>query len=939
MLASRRLALAKRLRPVLSHRSSSLAVGDVKGGKEGPISGLDTRLQSEVKTLGAMLGKAISKHSGDDVYHKVEVMRKLAREWRVENNEQSLQKLKAEIENLSAAEMPPIAASFTHFLSLANAAESHHRVRRLRELVIEEGGTAVPSREDTSLGTINALLEAGTSPEELYEALNSQTVELVFTAHPTEVNRRTLLHKHKQVSDSLEQLYMGGDKLIPFEKEQVAHNLFRAVESIWNSDEVRRTKPTPQDESRAGMAILEQILWDALPSWLRKLDSTCISKLGRPLPPDAAPIKFASWMGGDRDGNPNVTPECTQEVSFKARWQASTLLRRDVRELRMALSMTKCSAELRELVGKDIREPYREVLKNLELDLDSTISDITAMLRGKKPYSVDALKINRKEQVMSKLKIMHHSLVSVGHESNAEGPLKDLMRKLASFGLVMAPLDIRQESTRHSEALDAITRYLGIGSYLQWDELTRQTWLQKELQSRRPLLQHGKKQSQEAAEFFDDIVKDTLGAFDVAAGLGPESLGAYVISMAKAPSDVLAVKLLMKEAGLPWDMRVVPLFETLADLEASYDTMQTLFKLPWYSGHINGEQEVMIGYSDSAKDAGRLAAAWAQYEAQERLAALAKQENVKITFFHGKGGTVSRGGNPALYQAILAQPAGTVLGNFRVTEQGEMVTQNYGHSGIAERTLDIYTAGVLYDRFKQPAAPEPAWRDMMGQLSATSCDAYRGIVREDKRFVPYFRQATPELELGSLNIGSRPAKRRPTGGVETLRAIPWVFAWTQTRLNLPAWLGVGEALSKAAETDMPTLMEMYSQWPFFNTNIDLFEMTLAKADVRISEIYDQELVADAEAQALGAELRSKLKRTEESVLAICGNDELISKNSMLQWQLALRNPYVDPLNILQVSALRRLRAGKFASEREQQQLQDAMIISINGIAAGMRNTG
>ncbi|CAM9791208.1 unnamed protein product, partial [Discosporangium mesarthrocarpum] len=341
------------------------------------------------------------------------------------------------------------------------------------------------------------------------------------------------------------------------------------------------------------------------------------------------------------------------------------------------------------------------------------------------------------------------------------------------------------------------------------------------------------------------------------------------------------------------------------------------------------------------QDAGRFAAAWAQYQAQERLSKVAMNAGVKLTFFHGKGGTVSRGGNPEVYKAIMAQPPNTVNGHFRVTEQGEMVTQNFGHRGIAERTLDIYTAGVLNYTFNTPSDPQKDWRDAMDKISEASCDAYREIVRNDPRFVPYFRTATPEVELGSLNIGSRPAKRRQTGGVESLRAIPWVFAWTQTRLNLPAWLGVGDGIDSIMATSGggEKLREMYQKWPFFTTNIDLFEMVLAKSDTDIAAHYDTELVEDVEAQELGQELRRRLDSTADSVLSVSGAKELISSNPLLQWQLTLRNPYVDPINIMQAHILQRLRTGEFSSHQEEQKLQDALVITMKGIAGGMRNTG
>jgi phosphoenolpyruvate carboxylase len=347
-----------------------------------------------------------------------------------------------------------------------------------------------------------------------------------------------------------------------------------------------------------------------------------------------------------------------------------------------------------------------------------------------------------------------------------------------------------------------------------------------------------------------------------------------------------------------------------------------------------------VGYSDSAKDAGRLAASWAQYNAQVAMTEKAEKYNVEVTFFHGKGGTVGRGGNPAVFEAILAHPPGTVHGRFRVTEQGEMITQNLGQEAVAERTLDLFTGGVLTEGFTKRPEVKQEWREMMERMSIVSCDAYRSVVKGEPRFVPYFRTATPELELSGLNVGSRPAKRNPKGGVESLRAIPWVFAWTQTRLNLPTWLGVGEALSKELEEHPETLKEMYAQWPWFRTLIDLLEMIIVKSDTAIAANYDKQLVTDPESVALGIELRAKLDETAKALLAVSGNPFLQSNNPLLLRSLSVRNPYVDPLNIIQAELLLRLRdEHSNYSEEELTVMQDTLLITINGIANGMRNSG
>jgi phosphoenolpyruvate carboxylase len=511
----------------------------------------------------------------------------------------------------------------------------------------------------------------------------------------------------------------------------------------------------------------------------------------------------------------------------------------------------------------------------------------------------------------------------------------DLMRNLSAFGLTLCPLDVRQESTRHTEALDAITKYLGIGSYAEWDEATKMSWLQAELTSKRPLI---RRCVWKDSELFSDTVKDTLETFQMISEQHDGSLNAYVISQATTPSDVLAVLLLQTDAGVKDPLRVVPLFETLDDLNGAAETMDMLFSLPAYNGRIDGKQEVMIGYSDSAKDAGRLAASWAQYETQEALADVAKKHSVDLVFFHGKGGTVGRGGNPATFKAILTHAPDTINGKFRVTEQGEMIYQNFGHANRAERTLDIYTAAVCAEKHTERPRPTAEWRDMMKKLSDISCDAYRKIVFEDERFVPYFRSATPELELSELNIGSRPAKRKASGGVESLRAIPWIFAWTQTRLNLPTWLGVGEAISEVLESeDEEKLRSMYNEWGSFRTTVDLVEMVLAKSEPSIARHYENMLVEDEKAMELGSHIRHIHKKTESAVLDLASHVKFCETNEFLQRLLHVRNPYVDCSNILQAEILKRLR--KCDDEQEKVLLQDALLISITGIANGMGNTG
>jgi len=614
--------------------------------------------------------------------------------------------------------------------------------------------------------------------------------------------------------------------------------------------------------------------------------------------------------------------------------------------------------------SEDKIEKYRRVIGHLRKRLVRTVKECEAKLNdmdssvdlASAEHSRSALSgwedvepIVKAEELLSPLRVIYDSLVETGFELVADGHVSDIIRRVAVFGLTLVPLDIREESTRHTLALDAITRHLGIGSYKEWDENARLNWLQSEMNSRRPLFLISDIETNSIG--LDPDIRKTLMVYKVAGELEPESLGAYVISQANTASDVLAVMLLQKQFGMTKNngklMRVVPLFETLDDLTNSPEQLEALFGVNSYIGSINGKQEVMVGYSDSAKDAGRLAACWAQYIAQEAMSKVAHKHGIEITFFHGKGGTVGRGGNPALYRAILAHPPHTINGRFRVTEQGEMIRQNFGSSEIAQRSLDIYTAALLRESFVKQVEPKQEWRDEMQRVSEASCAAYRHTVRDDPRFVPYFRQATPELELGMLNIGSRPAKRNPKGGVESLRAIPWTFAWAQTRMHLSAWLGVGAGLSSGTEEDKRVLREMYDEWPWFREIISLISMLISKTDFSITKNYD-ELLVDPSLMSLGDEVRNKLVETRQSVIDVSGTEDIGGPHiQLMRASSTIRNPYVDSINVVQAELLRVLRSMPEDDSPdltpELKKLKntriDALLLSIKGISHGMKNSG
>lgn len=880
-------------------------------------------LHANVRLLGGLLGKAIRKQSGDALYERVEDIRKLAIEARSANQANNLA-LRKQLEGLSAEDMYSLARAFTLFLNLSNIADQHEQLRLHRKLDWDglDENAQRPQIQNAFCklnDKISLILEQGIDADTLYETVCKMAIEPVLTAHPTEVSRRTVSNKYLRISYLLEALDQA--ELREYQIEQLHARLYRVITEIWETDEIRRQQPTPLDEARSGLVVLEHTLWNAVPEVLHTLSRILLKHTGKPLPLDATPLRVCSWMGGDRDGNPNVKPEVTRRVIYASRWKAAELYYEEIKALRDELSMNDCNAQMLEIVGEQ-HEPYRVLLKKLLKKLRRTMRRMEARLDGRTPKSDNTITI--KNELLEPLMLCYQSLLDQNDHIIAEGRLTNIIRRVHAFGVIAMPLDIRQEAGRHADALDEITHFLGLGSYKNWTEIEREEFLSNELNNKRPLIPNKFSAS--------DEVKEVINTFKLLARLPAEYLGAYIISMATCPSDVLAVEVLQKACGIEQAQRVVPLFERLEDLQNAAGTMDNLWSNPVYAQKIAGKQEVMIGYSDSAKDAGQLSAAWALYTAQEQLVTLAKKHDIKLTLFHGRGGSVARGGGPA-QSAIRSQPPGSVNGSMRVTEQGEVIQAKYGVPGLAVENLKIYLCAVLEATLTPPPEPKPEWRTNMDSLSADALQEFRGIIRENPDFVPYFVQATPEAELGALKIGSRPARRRKGEGITYLRAIPWIFAWTQTRLMLPAWLGIGAALQKALdENKEDQLRDMQANWPFFASTIDLIEMVLAKADPEVAYLYDQQLVEE-KLQPLGQTLRDKYQNIVKAVLALTGHQRLVEHEPFVLQGIIVRNPYVDPLNILQVEILSRIRSG------ETGMIEDALIIAINGISAGMRNTG
>ncbi|MFL6873799.1 phosphoenolpyruvate carboxylase [Pseudomonas marginalis] len=881
------------------------------------MSDIDARLREDVHLLGELLGNTIREQYGDDFLAKIEQIRKGAKADRrgAAPDKAAGDELSASLNQLQENELLPVARAFNQFLNLANIAEQYQLIHRRDE------SQPAPFESRVLPELLARLQGEGHSNESLARQLGRLDIELVLTAHPTEVARRTLIQKYDAIAAQL--ALQDHRDLTSAEREQIRQRLQRLIAEAWHTEEIRRTRPTPVDEAKWGFAVIEHSLWHAIPNYLRKADQALHAATGLRLPLEAAPIRFASWMGGDRDGNPNVTAPVTRKVLLLARWMAADLYLRDIDHLASELSMQQASPALQAKVGDSV-EPYRALLKQLRERLRATRQWAHTALSSSTPAPAEVLQNNR--DLLEPLELCYQSLHACGMGVIADGPLLDCLRRAVTFGLFLVRLDVRQDSSRHSAAMTEITDYLGLGRYEDWNEDMRISFLMKELANRRPLLPGYFKPSADTAE--------VLNTCKEVAAAPAASLGSYVISMAGAASDVLAVQLLLKESGVQRPMRVVPLFETLADLDNAGPVIEQLLLLPGYRARLQGPQEVMIGYSDSAKDAGTTAAAWAQYRAQERLVDICREQQVELLLFHGRGGTVGRGGGPA-HAAILSQPPGSVAGRFRTTEQGEMIRFKFGLPDIAEQNLNLYLAAVLEATLLPPPPPEPAWRHLMDELAADGVSAYRAVVRENPQFVEYFRQSTPEQELGRLPLGSRPAKRR-AGGIESLRAIPWIFGWTQTRLMLPAWLGWEAALSKALERGEGELLgQMREQWPFFRTRIDMLEMVLAKADADIARLYDERLV-QPDLLPLGAHLRDLLSQACDVVLGLTGQSQLLAHSPDTLEFIRLRNTYLDPLHLLQAELLARSRRQEAAQDSP---LEQALLVSVAGIAAGLRNTG
>ena len=868
----------------------------------------DAELKDTVRYLGKTLGETIKNQLGQEWLDRIEKIRKGGRA-SYQGDATCSEELKETFKTMSDSDLLTVGRAFAQFLNLGNIAEQEYNAAM---------------NVDASIDALFKHLDkAELTAEKEQDAVAKLNIDLVLTAHPTEVTRRTLIHKHKELANCLQAIHQ--ESLNDVERKKIETRIADLIAQAWHTEEIRSVRPTPVDEARWGFSVIENSLWEAVPDFMRELDGRLNEDYEISLPLDASPGQVSSWMGGDRDGNPFVTSKVTEQVLLLARKRAAKLFAIDLDRLQVELSMYDCNDALREKVG-DANEPYRALLRPLVNKFVATRDGISDYLAGKNPDTSSWIESD--DELIEPLMLCYQSLLDCGMQVVANGLLLDTIRRARVFGIHLLRLDVRQDSERHADVFSELTRYLGLGDYAQWSEADKQAFLLRELSSKRPLFP--------AQWDASDDVKEVLDTCKVIAKHSKHGFGIYIISMASEPSDVMAVQLLLQESGVDWPMPVAPLFETLDDLNNSPDVMRKLLSIDWYRGYVKGRQFVMIGYSDSAKDAGALAAGWAQYQSQEALVAIADEFDVSLTLFHGRGGTIGRGGLPA-HAAIYSQPPGSLDGGFRVTEQGETIRYKFGMPKLAKRSLGIYASAIIEAMLFPPPAPKEEWRELITAMAAQGRDNYRATVRHDKEFVPYFRVATPEQELGKLPLGSRPAKRKPQGGIESLRAIPWIFAWAQTRLVLPSWLGVMRAIDSVKTPENEKVVnEMFSEWPFYRSRLSMLDMVFHKADPRISEAYDERLVPK-ELKHFGEALRSELKESISSLLAITGDGDIMKNDPQGKESMEIRAGYLQPLHYLQIELLDRIR--KAGDDAQNTSLERAMMVTIAGIAIGMRNTG
>ena len=901
-------------------------------------------LRAEVRSLGSALGRVITRLEGPETLATVERLRGLAKGARA-GDAAAPKGLTAEVAALKPEEAFNQAMAFTLYFELVNLAEENFRIqllRRRRAALLRSDAQPLRESIESAVGELKA---RGVDAAAMQSLVDRIAIELVFTAHPTESKRRTLLTKLRRLA-----------QLLLLDKGQEPGQLGdpaaveREIASLWLTDRSRVERPTVTDEARTGMWYFDTTLFDVLP----RLHADMQRALARHYPTVNAPARwltFGSWIGGDRDGNPNVTAGVTADVLALHRSLALEKLYAQVRELGRTLTVSDrreaLTPELKKLLRENRHlspgvealmkryphETYRLVLAGLRERVQHASADADRTLAA----PADAEPAFQASDAREILDCLARSLSAGRGAILVDGELRENLTRLDVFGLHTARLDIRQHSAPHEAA---VAELLGRADYAKLPEAERRELLAAALAKAKPL------SAAAIAEFSAatrHVVEPLVLAGRARARLGADCLGIYIISMTTDVADLLEVAYLMRLAAV--ELPISPLFETLEDLSNAPRVLGELFTHPAYAPILaswQGHQHVMLGYSDSNKDCGYLTANWALYKAQDDIARVCREHRVRVTLFHGRGGSIARGGGPAA-KAILAQPIALRDGGIRVTEQGEVLSTRYHDPELAHRILEQMTYGVMLGihAAEHPPAVKPEWVEAMERMSGQGFAAYKKLVHDDPEFIAFWKQATPIDEISNLKFGSRPTFRRATQSVADLRAIPWVFSWMQARFNFPGWYGLGSALApilKSGRAGRDLLRAMHAGWPFFQTLIDNAQLTLAKADMGIARLYAS-LVDDTRVRTkILVALETEFALTEKAILAITGQRKLLAKEPVLRKSVELRNPYIDPLNYLQVEMLRRLRAGGL-DKQEEEATRRVVELTINGISGGLKNTG
>ncbi|HWH49204.1 MAG TPA: phosphoenolpyruvate carboxylase [Burkholderiales bacterium] len=909
----------------------------------------DSPLREDIRLLGRILGDTLREQEGEAVFDLIERTRQNAIRFRRDRDPDARRELETTLNKLDPVRTIAVVRAFSFFSQLANIAEDQHHNRRRRAHLI----VGSPPQEGSIALALTRAGAAGLPAAKVTTFFRDALISPVLTAHPTEVQRKSILDCQLEIARLLTE--RDRMQLTPDELAQNEEALRRVVLTLWQTRVLREMRLTVKDEIENGLSYYRYTFLQQLPRLYAEIEDL-LAKQGFGRAPLNGFLKLGSWIGGDRDGNPYVTDEVMRHALNR---QSSTAMdfyfdeiHRLGGELSQSLRMVETTSELEQLAEQspDISEhrrdePYRRALTGVYARLAATSRLLDQHVPDRRAIA-EAPPYRDSSEFAQELAILADSLAANGAERVARGRLRVLHRAAAIFGFHLAPLDMRQHSGVHEQVVSELFA-LGLRreGYAALPEGERRAWLLEELRLprllRSPYLAYSEEVGKELA------ILDT--AAEMHRRYGAEALPNYIISKADDVSDLFEVALLLKEVGLlkPGEsprlhVNIIPLFETIGDLRGCGPIMDQLFSVPYYRDLLASRgnvQEVMLGYSDSNKDGGFLTANWELYKAEVELVKVFARHHIELRLFHGRGGTVGRGGGPS-YQAVLAQPPGSVAGQIRITEQGEVIASKYSDPDIGRRNLETLVAATFEATLLEPAAgvERAAYLQVMQEMSATAYSAYRSLVYETPGFLQFFRTATPITEIADLHVGSRPASRKKTDRIEDLRAIPWVFSWSLSRMMLPGWYGFGAAVQAWAahngERGVDLLREMYRNWPFFRTMLSNMDMLLAKSDISIASRY-AELVTDAELrERIFSRILEEWHNTVRWLLAITGQRELLEANPALSRSLRNRSPYIDPLNHLQVELLRRHRSGE-----TEERIRRAILLTINGIAAGLRNSG